>query len=84
MPAIAYRPTLDNGIVVSDGAILACADPDSVRHALEQAFGPFPLDLSADSRDMLDIAGHGHPSEPAFRELIQAIDSHRTVRVLSA
>lgn len=84
MTAIAYRPTQGNGLVGADGATLNCSNPEMFRDTLEQAFGPFPVDLTMDSRDMLDHAGSTHPNEHAFRELIEALDSHRTVRVISA
>ncbi len=77
-------PDARQRIVAADGAVLNCSDPETVRDALEQAFGPFPVDLSLDNRDMLDHAGSTHPTEGAFRELLAALDSHRSVRVIAA
>ncbi len=84
MNAIVYRPTHDNGTVAAEEGMLHCSDPDTVRNALEGAFGPFPLDLTLDSCDILQQAGHSHPTEAAFAELVAALESHRSVRVLSA
>ena len=84
MNAIVYRPTHENGTIDPEDAMLNCSDPEVVRSALERTFGPFPLDLTLESRDLLEQAGHSHPSEAAFQELVAALESHRSLRVLSA